>query len=53
MKYSLSWSPCITMVDYMNAHRIHKLFDLAVVNTEDRDLEFLCNQFIGGVLNSG
>ena len=34
------------MVDYMNAHRIDELFDLQESRTEERDLTFLCNQFI-------
>jgi hypothetical protein len=34
------------MVDYMNAHRVDKLFDLAVTHVEEHNLEFLCNQFI-------
>lgn len=44
--FHLQWSPCIEMVDYFNAHRIEELFDLSTVQSEDRDLEFLCNQFI-------
>jgi hypothetical protein len=46
MKFPLLWSPCIKIVDYTNAHRIEELFDLEINNTEERDLEFLCNQFI-------
>jgi hypothetical protein len=46
LKFSLSWSPCVKMVDYMNAHCIEELFDLSVTNTEERNLEFLCNQFV-------
>lgn len=46
LKFSLLWSPCIKTVDYMNAHRIEELFDLEITNTEERSLEFLCNQFI-------
>jgi hypothetical protein len=46
MVFSLTWSPCVKMVDYINAHRIYELFDLETTRTEDRDLEFLCNQSI-------
>lgn len=34
------------MVDYFNAHRVEELFDLDTIHHEDRDLAFLCNQFI-------
>lgn len=44
--FHLQWSPCIKMVDYFNAHRIDELFDLQAIQSEDRDLAFLCNQFI-------
>ena len=44
--FHLQWSPCIKMVDYFNAHRIDELFDLLAIKSEDRDLAFLCNQFI-------
>lgn len=44
--FHLKWSPCIKMVDYFNAHRIDELFDLNTIQSEDRDLGFLCNQFI-------
>lgn len=46
MSFLLSWSPCVKMVDYMNAYRIDEFFDLNIVQSEERDLEFLCNQFI-------
>jgi hypothetical protein len=46
MMFMLTWSPCVKEVDYMNAHRIDELFDLDVRHTEQRDLAFLCNQFI-------
>lgn len=44
--FHLQWSPCMKMVDYFNAHRIEELFDLDAIHLEDRDLAFLCNQFI-------
>jgi len=44
--FSLIYSPCIKLVDYLNSHRIDELFNLKVIHTESRDLEFLCNQFI-------
>lgn len=46
MAFSLKSSPCVKTVDYMNAHKIDELFDLEVTNTEQRDLTFLCNQFV-------
>jgi hypothetical protein len=46
MTFQLTWYPCTKMVDYLNAHRIDESFDLQVTNSEERDLEFLCNQFI-------
>lgn len=45
-RFVMYWSPCIKSVDYMNAHRIEKHYDLDVRHTEQRDLTFLCNQFI-------
>ena len=46
LQFPLQWSPCVKMVDYFNARRIDELFDLNTVQSENRDLEFLCNQFI-------
>lgn len=46
MMFEMVWSPCIKTVDYMNAHRIDELFDLDVKHAEQRDLAFVCNQFI-------
>jgi hypothetical protein len=46
MEFPLQWSPCIKMVDYMNAHRVEELFDLDTQHTEQRHLGFLCNQFV-------
>ena len=43
MMLAMVWSPCIKTVDYLNAHRIDELFDL---DAEQRDLGFVCNQFI-------
>ena len=50
--FHLQWSPCIKMVDYFNAHRIDELFDLQAIKSEDRDLAFLCNQFIHSYVSS-
>ncbi|MGN7100331.1 hypothetical protein ACTHR6_01895 [Ralstonia holmesii] len=44
--FSMSWSPCLEPVDYMSAHRIEEKFDLETQHTEQRDLLFLCNQFV-------
>lgn len=46
MRFALAWSPCIKRVDYLNAGCVHELFDVQLVHIEERDLEFLCNQFI-------
>ncbi|WP_321798362.1 hypothetical protein [Caballeronia sp. J97] len=46
IKFRLSWSPCVGFVDYFNWHRIEELFDLEVVHEEERDIIFVCNQFI-------
>ena len=46
LQFQLQWSPCIKLVDHQNAHRVDELFDLDQVQSEQRDLEFVCNQFI-------
>jgi hypothetical protein len=48
MKLSITWSPCIKAkaVDYLNTNRISELFDLAVTQREERDIAFICNQFV-------
>ena len=44
--FELKCSPCVKRVDYMNCHRIDELYDLHSDSVENRDLTFLCNQFI-------
>lgn len=44
--FSLAWSPSVASTDYLNCHRIEELFDLSVQRVEQRDLTFVCNQFI-------
>lgn len=47
MKLVLKWSPSNgQVVDYMNAHRLEKLYKLKQQTGEQRDLLFLCNQFV-------
>jgi hypothetical protein len=46
LSLTLASSPSIGVVDYMNAHRIDELFNLEIADFEQRDLEFVCNQFI-------
>jgi hypothetical protein len=46
MPFKIEWSPGVARVDYLNNHRFSELFDLKKVNSESRDLEFLCNRFI-------
>ena len=49
-KFTLFWSPCVGFVDYYNWHRIEELFDLDALHKEERDILFLCNQFIHSVI---
>ena len=46
MNFMIRWSPCIQQVDFFNAHRIEELFDLTRTHVEQRDLPYLCNQFV-------
>ncbi|ALP65196.1 hypothetical protein [Paraburkholderia caribensis] len=47
MKLVLNWSPSNgQVVDYMNAHRLDNLYELRKTTSEQRDLLFLCNQFV-------
>ena len=46
LKFELEWAPNIGRVDYMNWHRLEELYDLERIQTESRDLQFLCNQFV-------
>ena len=44
--YNIAWHPNIKPVDYLNWHRIDKLYDLERSSTETRDIGFLCNLFV-------
>ncbi|MGF6770637.1 hypothetical protein P3T18_003116 [Paraburkholderia sp. GAS199] len=44
--FALIWSPTVKSVDYMNWHRIDELFNLDTQHIEQRDITFLCNQFV-------
>jgi hypothetical protein len=44
--YLMISSPGVGTADYMNWHRLDEHFDLEAQHEEQRDLTFLCNQFI-------
>ena len=45
-KTVLAWHPNLNHVHHMNWEHIDLLYDLNTINKEERDVLFLCNQFI-------
>lgn len=44
--YAMLWHASTGTTDYLNWHRLVENFDLDTGNVEQRDLVFLCNQFV-------
>ena len=45
-KLELTWFENKKAVTYINWHNLDKLYDLSTPHSENRDLRFLCNQFV-------
>ena len=46
LQFVVVWHKAIRVVDLMNAHRLDKNYDLALRNSEKRDIAYLSNLFI-------
>lgn len=45
-RFKLEWYPARRRVDLLNSDKLDLNYDLSSTQVEERDLEFLCNQFI-------
>ncbi len=46
LKVNIGWSPNLKKVTMLNNHEIDELYDLNNVESETKNLRFLCNQFV-------